>query len=451
MGLIRAIKNLFKPDLSDYLSDLHTNSQKFKILITEFADNVDLTSGETIAQALQNKEGIDVSYYNKPFDKSFLNLDSRELFDWIDRGQFIFETTNADVIIWGYREGDKIRLNFQSPNQYEAGRKVFVSIMDSLYIPTNAPSAFITDIIYGAALSTINAKSETSAYRKYLLHKTIDKLIADNPTKTLGEEYTPYIMNFLGLIYFSYGYESTSNKDFKIIKEIFEEAVKYQEQIFNPIHLGCIYYHLGQLFDCAANNVERTSLAHFRGAIEYYVQAQKYLGKYNYPYEYGSICYRLSSLYFKHWMQKSDSQALRDAVFQLREAEKIYTEALFPTFWANIQENLGHLLSILGKISNSIDISELAIAAYKNKQRVITEHNNPISWAKTGSDIGDIYYHLGKMSNDKSYYEEALEYFHEALYIFENLNDTTEIKKINVSISKTNQNLNTLQDEKTYP
>lgn len=451
MTILNFIKNIFPKTEKHDVSEHPVNAQKFRIIVTEFFDNVDANSGEIIANVLQKKEGISVHYFNQPFNKNFLSFESKELFDWIDKGQDIADKAEAYVVVWGYREGDRIRLNFQSPNQYQSNRRVFISLIDSLYIPAdciNNPDDFpetICDLIYGAILSTISINNEFGAYRRYLLRKTIDRLMIDDAVKSLTFEYLPYMMNFLGIIYLSYAYENKDNKDFKTIRNIFETALKHQKLITNQIHLGCIYFHLGQLYDAATTNIEKNSMAYFRGAIEYYIQAQKYLGKYDYPYEYGYICYRLSNLYYGYWIQKSDSQALRDAVFQLREAEKIYTYALLPEFWANIQANLGHLLSILGNISNSIEISELAIASYKNKQKVTTEEAFPISWARTQNEIGDIYYRMGKSKNDIDLLEESLEYFHDALYIFETTRNWSEVKKTSVCIAKTNQSLEILK------
>ena len=177
--------------------------------------------------------------------------------------------------------------------------------------------------------------------------------------------------------------------------------------------------------------------AYYRDAINYYRQAQKHLGKYNYAYDYGYISYKLSELFFNYWKQKNDIQALRDAVFQLREAEKIYTYALFPDFWATIQNRLGYLLSLLGSFTQSEEICELAIAGYKNSQKVISEKRDPLAWAKIQENIGEIYYRLGKENSDKDLLEEALEYFHDALYIFENAENIDEIKKLNNDIAKT--------------
>ena len=423
----------------------------FKVLVIEFADNVESNSGETIAQLMTGKEGLQVTYFNEPFSKHFLNLESLTLFDLIDKGQALLERTGSDILLWGYREADKIRLNFQTAKQYEEQDNSFVSLLDCLYIPAtlannhqNFPDA-LSNLIYGALISAVNLSGkEAKIQKKYLLRKIIDKLTRDNSAKNLSIEYIPYIMNFLGIIYLSYAHDNGNEKDFKIVKNLFEAAIGHQDLIKNPIHLGCIYYHLGQLYDTASQHMQRKPLSYYRGAIENYRQAQKYLNKYSYPYDYGYISYKLSDLFYNYWRQKDDLQALRDAVFQLRESEKIYTYALFPDFWAHIQGKLGYLLSMLGSITKSESISELAITAYQNQQKVITERREPLEWARIQERIGDICYRLGKAADDKDLLEEALEYYHDALYIYENMELTEDAKKLTISIAKTSQHLNRL-------
>lgn len=422
---------------------------QFKIVIIEFSDSVENRSGETLAKVLSQQEGLNVSYFDEPFNKSFLNLDARTLFDLIDKGQTILDKMSADVLIWGYRENEKIRINFQNNNQYEKEDSAFVSLMDSFYIPAdlaNAEQSFpqaITNLIYGAVLSTLSPQhKEAKIQKKFLLKKIIDKLSRDNSAKTLSIEYLPYVMNLLGIIYLSYAFDRGDDKDYKIVKNLFETAIKHQDLIKNPIHLGCIYSHLGQLYDCAGEYTTKRPDSHFKNAINYYRQAQKYLSKYNYPYDYAYISYKLSRLFFNYWRQKEDIQALRDAVSQLRETEKIYTYALFPEFWATIQGELAHLLSLLGNFSHSEDISELAIACYKNRQKVITERRDPLSWAHIQENIGEIYYRLGKAHGDRALLEESLEYFHDALYIFENMELNENAKKLTVDIAKASQSLN---------
>lgn len=421
----------------------------FKIVVIEFSDNVESRSGEIISRLMDSKEALNVSYFDEPFSKTFLNFESRTLFDLIDKGQAILDKTKADVLVWGYREGEKIRINFQNSSQYEKGAQSFISLMDSLYIPAEMtdgrqelPEA-LGNLIYGAIISASSPQTkEINIRKKYLLKKIIDRLSKDNSAKTLSIEYMPYVMNILGIIYLSYAFDRNDDKDYKIVKNLFETAIRHQDLIKNPIHLGCIYNHLAQLYDCAGEYSGKHSSSHFKNAINYYRLAQKYLSKYNYPYDYGYISYKLSHLFFSYWRQKEDIQALRDAVFQLREAEKIYTYALFSEFWAEIQGELAHMLSLLGTFGNSEDISELAIACYKNRQKVITERRDPLAWAKIQENIGEIYYRLGKNNSDRALLEESLEYFHDALYIFENMELKDDAKKVSIDIAKAGQSLN---------
>ncbi len=452
MELLKQIKDALFAKHADTKPDLGAEEYediRFNLVVIEFSDSVESRSGEIIAEKMRRHEGLSVSYFDEPFPKNFLNLDTRTLFDLIDKGQAILDRTGADVLLWGYREGEKIRINFQNNNQYEKEDNAFVSLMDCFYIPADItgsenklPEA-LGNLIYGAVLSTVSPKDKPAGIKKkFLLKKIIDRLSRDNSAKSLSIEYMPYIMNILGIIYLSYAYNRGDDKDYKIVKNLFETALKHQDLIKNPVHLGCIYNHLGQLYDSAGQHTSRRSDAYLKNAIHYYRLAQKYLSKYNYPYDYGCISYKLSGLFFNYWRQKEDIQALRDAVFQLREAEKIYTYALFPEFWANIQGDLAHMLALLGNFSRSEDISELAIACYKNRQKVITERRDPLAWAQIQESIGEIYYRLGKNSSDRALLEEALEYFHDALYIFENMELTEDAKKLTASIAKTGQALN---------
>ena len=158
-----------------------------------------------------------------------------------------------------------------------------------------------------------------------------------------------------------------------------DTAVSHQDLIKNPLHLGCIYNHYGQLHSVAIKNEVKNVLKHYKGAISYFQRAQKFLGKYVYPYDYGFISFSLSNLLYDYWRQKDDLQALRDSVFNLREADKIFTYALFPEFWADIEGELGHRLSVLSSVAKNNAIAELAITSFKNQQKVITEKMSAIS------------------------------------------------------------------------
>ena len=455
MGLFNKLANGFKTGLAilpkeeSFDASLNIN---FKIVVVEFSDFVESHNGKKLANILGNKEGLNVSYFDKHFSKTFLNLESRSLFDLIDKGQEILEKTNSDVLVWGYREDDRIRLNFQTSLQYEKEDTSFISLLDSLYFPASAlsdESVFplaISNLIYGAIVSSLNITNKEQKIQKhYLLKKIITKLSSDNSAKTLSIDYLPYIMNFLGIIYLSYCRDRKDVKDYKIVNNLLKTAIKHQDLIKNPIHLGCVYYHIAQLNDCAALNLSKNVISYYKNAVSYYQQAQKYLSKYNYPYDYGYISYKLSHVFYNYWRQKDEGQTLRDAIFQLREAEKVFTFALFPDFWSNIQGELGQMLGILGGSTKNDDISNLAITSFKNQQKVISEKRNPLLWASIQERIGDIHYRLGKNNDSHAMLEDALEYFHDALYIYDNISNNEDTKRLTTSIAKASQMLSYLE------
>ncbi len=446
MFLLDFLKSYFlQPRRNDYdlLSEEEALHININVVVVEFNENVESSSGEILAAQLHAQKHLTVRYFDEPFSKSFLNLEGRTFFDFIDKGQAILAKTKADILIWGHREDGKIRLNFQTPMQYERSNSSFLSLLDSLYLPASLfdkPQDFplpILNIIIGAIVAALDTPDKTAGIRqKYLLKKTINILSKDSSAKNLGIEYMPYIMNFLALIYLSYCRNNDNDKEFKVVNSLLATALEHKNLIKNPLHLGCIYNHLGQLHECAINMFSRKSEKHFKGAIRNYQLAQKHLGKYVYPYDYGFISYRLSDILYDYWRQKEDIQALRDSVFNLRETEKIFTYSLFPEFWADIEGLLGHRLNILSSLTQNNAIAELAINAYKNQQKIVTEKRDPFAWAAIQEEIGNIYYRLGRDKEDKDLLEESLEYFHDALYIFENMELSDNAKRVTVSIAK---------------
>ena len=415
----------------------------FKVKVVEFAENIESSAGEILTALLRAKNYLDVEYFNEPFGKSFLNLEGRTFFDFIDKGQAILDKTKADVLVWGCREGDKIRLNFQTSSQYEKDNASLVSLLDCLYLPakifdngTNFPAS-VLNLIFGAIVASINPKDkQTLVQQRYLLRKIIKELSADNSAKNMALEYMPYIMNFLAIIYLTYCRKNESEKEFKIVSNLLDTAIKHQDLVKNQLHLGCIYNHFGQLNMFAAKSLEKNQSKYYKEAISNFQRAQKYFGKYVYPYDYGFISFALSGLLYDFWRQKEDLQALRDAVFNLREAEKIFTYALFPEFWAEIEGELGHRLSVLSSLTKNNAIAELAIAAYKNRQKIITEKRDPFLWAEIQENIGNIYLRIGRENDDQELLEESLEYFHDALYIFENMELDDNSKRVTSSIAR---------------
>ncbi|MBR1605753.1 MAG: hypothetical protein IJ660_06585 [Alphaproteobacteria bacterium] len=421
---------------------------KFRVTVIDFQDSIESDGGKNLSYILQSIGDFDVRFFDEPFNKTFLNLESRTLFDMIDKGQMLLERTGSDILIWGCRENNRIRLNFQTPQQYEHQKNSFTSLLDSLYLPSdllNSPETFpqaLKTLLHGVIISTINpTSSSVRIHRKYLLKKDITLLSNDTSAKQISVNYLPFIMNFLGIIYLSSTFDSEDLSDFKITQNLFNTALKHQDLIASSLHLGCIYNHLGQLNDCASQKHPRRTINFFRDAVHHYHQAQRYLGKYTYPYDYGNICYKLAHLYFNYWKQKQDLQALRDSVSQLREVEKIFTLSQFPDFWANIQKELGYLLSLLGNITHSSDILQLAINSYQNHQKIMNEKREPMLWAEAQEHIGNIHYKIATQQDNRDHLEDALECYHDALYIYENASQEAKIKQLLIAIAKVNNDL----------
>ena len=427
---------------------------KFKIVIVDFYDRSNSDGAKNLTDLLTAAQGLEVSCLSPDFNLSFLNFESRNFFDLIERGQYILKQTKADVLIWGYRQDDYIRLNFQTADQYQDNEDSFVGLLDCMYIPAanlnneGTLSRALLDLLIGTIIAAVNCNnSEARIYKKFLLKKIIGRLSQIDSAKSLGLEHMPYIMNQLGLIYMSVAAANGNEADFKTISNLFETALKYQKQILDPTHLGCIYLHMGQLNDCASIYMKKRLSFYFRSAIYNYQMAQKYFGKYTYPYDHGHICYKLSGLYYNYWKQSEDLQALRDSVSQLRECEKIFSQAQFPDFWGRIQGNLGYLLHNLAHITKNTEICRVAVNAYKNEQKVFTENRQPLFWAQIQQKIAEIYYLEGKLSDNSEALEEALSCFHDALYIFETSKKETAVIQANNLIAKTRQLLGELKDK----
>jgi tetratricopeptide (TPR) repeat protein len=292
-------------------------------------------------------------------------------------------------------------------------------------------------LIYGIIIAAIKPiTNDQIKYQPILLKDIIKLLSEDNSSKDISREFMPYIMNMLGKIYLCDAKDNLNDKNIEIVENLFETALKDIQFMRFPIYYGCVFNNLGQLFEAVSQINRPDSFAFLRQAIKHYQEAQKYLNK-NYPYDYGLISYRLACLYFEYWKHTNDLQALRDSVFNLREAEKIFTYALFPECWSDIEGLLGQRLNVLSSITKNDAIADLSVNAFKNQQKVITEKRDPFAWAKIQENIGNIYYRLGREAEDRELLEESLEYFHDALYIFENMDLNDNTKRIMSSIAKT--------------
>lgn len=417
-------------------------SPLFRVTVVTFEDKCNLNCGFRFAELLKQNKLFDVTFFKEDFSKNFLNLQSRHFFDFIDKGHKIIKATDADIVIWGYEEDGKIRINFQTENQYNIPNKLSFSLLDSLFIPLNflvninnfSPSLLL--LIYGIIVAAIVPKTNEQIKRKpEVLKELINLLANDNSHKDLSKEFMPYIMNMIGKIYLSNVYSDLSLKDIKIIKNLFESALNNKSSMKLPIYYGCIYNNLAQLYEIIFNQYEDNKVENLQNSINNYLQAQRYINK-SYPYDFGLISYNLALMYFEFWKHTSDIQSLRNAITQLREAEKVYTYTQFPTSWCNIEGLLGSYLTTLGAKSTSEEIMTFAIQAYQNQQKIYSPHKFPEEWANIQEKIGNIYYLLGKQSDDDNFMKEAQNYFNSAKNIYQELNLKSQTKNIDKRILK---------------
>lgn len=437
----------FSPNLLNIKNFLSSSKKKaddglFRVTVVAFEDKCSLNCGLRFAELLKRSNLFDVTFFNEPFSKNFLNLQSRNFFDFIDRGNKILASTKADILIWGYEEDGKIRINFQVENQYTIPNKLSFSLLDSLFIPLSnftdngKFSESILLLIYGIIVAAIYpVTNEQKSRRPQILQEIITLLSADHSPKDVSREFMPYIMNMLGKIYLSNTNQDLSIKDIEIIQNLFETALKNKQFMRLPIYYGCIYNNLGQLFETAFYQNKHNSAAYLKLAISNYQTAQKNLNR-NYPYDFGLISYHLALLYYDYWKYTADLQALRDAVSKLRDAEKVYSLAQFPSSWCTIEELLGNYLTALGMQTKSNELMHLAIEAYKNQQKIFTQNETPEIWAAIQEKIGNVFYLLGKQNNDDQLMEEARNYYDSALEIYSDLALKLEIKNVNRALLK---------------
>ena len=410
-----------------------------KVVVAAFEDDCAENSGQYLYELLANNSLFECGFYDDAADKSFLNLQGRNFFDFYDAGQKILKQTKADVLIWGFRKDDKIRLNFQTERQYERAE---LSLLDELCLPLSffqdkTLPAQLFDLI--CAVAVMAAEVKNAAAKQAVLQNLVDKISKEKSPKGLGIEYMPYILNMLALIYLQSRSDSLNISDVKAVSGMLDNAHKYVAQIGDALFAGSVYANYGKLYQYAAENFNQHQYVFLKNAIENNRRAQKCFNRYAYPYDFGLLAYRNSQLYFAYWRQISDVQALRDAVFNLREAEKIFSMAAFPYFWALIQDKLGFYLSLLGLFSHSDEISMLAVENYKNRQKVFAKEIWPLKWAKTQENIGNIFYNTGKWLKDESYLEESIKYYEDAAEIYENYKKSDELRQMQICVTKADE------------
>lgn len=421
---------------------------QLRVCVSEFEDNCINNSGKILAQYLAQNKNFSVVYFDEPFSKNFLNLNDRNFFDWLDQGKNILKKTKSDVLVWGVREGVKLRLNFQTLQQYEKLAPVSFSLLENFYLPLEyvqeqrIPQSLL-NLIAGAVIS---AADDKKGFAKQLcLEDIVATISRGGVPKGLSIDYMPQFLNMFALLSLSIVDENLHTQNVKTITRLLSQALKSGETGKNSLFRGSVCANFGQLYQCAVEKSRENKFLSCRKAIESYRIARNCFNRYVYPYDFGILSYRLSKMYFEYWKQASDIQGLRDAVFHLREAEKIFSKISHPSLWGIIQGDLGFYLSMMGMFSRNEEILMLAIKNYLGRETVFTREHRPLDWAKSQESIGNIYYNCGKMHSDGKYMEEAVKYYRSAAEVYENSKRSFEHKQMMVCIAKADEYASAMQ------
>ncbi len=414
---------------------------EIKVGVVAFEDDCFTNSGKILAEYFENVPYLNVCYYDDMFNKKFLDLQSRNFFDFIDTGKKILKKTKTDVLVWGYREQNNLRLNFQTLNQYIDVKVPFFSLLNSLILPLDYFQEFKLPVsMLDLICAVILVISENSAYTE-ILKETVEKINNSSPPKDLDIKYMPYILNLLALAYLVSVKDTFQKQDIKIVSSILKNALKYLKKETNSLLVGLIYSTFGQLYQLATELNVDDRYANCKFATDFYNLALKYFPRHTFPYDFGHTAYRLSVLYFDYWKYTADIQFLRNAIFQLREAQKVFTQITFPDFWAIIQKDLGLYFSMMSVFSKNQEIALLAIENYKNYQKVCSRDKYPLAWAEIQEKIGNIFFECGKFSHNEECFDEAVKYYLEAQNIYEEHDVSENKKRIEKCLVKTDENL----------
>lgn len=418
--------------------------QKLKVVVVSFEDNCTENSGYKLFNELSKSAYFDVQYFDFKEPKEFLNLQQGSFFDLYDTGNLILKKTQAEVLVWGIRKNSKIRLNFQNNRHYRQPKLPFFSLLNAMYLPL---TYFQEETFPSEALLFVEGAVLAAGGNIENLRTVVAQIGRTSPPKGLTEEYMPYVMSMLTAVYTQARAENLNEDDVNLILNFLRRSRQLsQPEKDNPLW-GNFYMQAGQLFMLQANSDEVNKFTNLRKSIESFRYARKFFNRYNFPYDFGMLTYFLSRQYFEFWKQTDDIQALRDAVFYLRESEKIFTQVGFPLFWAEIQKDLGYYLSLLGSFGKNDEILMLAMDNYKNCQKVFSKDADPEKWAQCEESVGNILYTIGKIHGNEEYLTKSAEAFSAAGEIYEDLKQTGALRQMRICQTKSEEQIMRLKEK----
>ncbi len=425
------------------LQDTPPSLSPLKVVIVGSDLALTLPVKEIISNALKKIPLFLVSTQDEQIFEDFLNLNNQNFFDFWDSGTKTLKQYQADVLIYLYQEKNNIRLNFQTEKMYQTSTPPFFSLLQGLYLPTayftqpEIPSQIIN--LIAATLIALNLEKDE---RYHAPLEQIVKILSKNKIpEGIDKKFISEMLNLLALNYISTKASHFEKQDFKLILNLITFAYKNLNSTYDSLCEGFLLTTLGEAYQCALTGKKADSYQLIQRAIESYKKALKHFSRYIFPYDYGRLCLSLSDLYFKFFQLSADNQTLRDTVFYLREAEKIFTPSVFPDLWAKIQHLLASDLSILSSHSNSVEIANLAIQKFQNEQHIFQKQTHPQQWANIEIQIANIYYYLGKNNSSKSLLEKSINHYSYAFEVYDLIHQNDKTLEIETYIQKADEEI----------
>ena len=421
--------------------------QKLRVVITGSDENATLPFQIVAKETLSQFPWFEIQTQSEQTFENFLDLNNKNFFDFLDSGLKILKKYQADILIRLYQKGNNVRLNFQTPDMYLTDKPPFLSLLSGLYLPISyfrhpPLPAEISTLIAGTLLS-LNLKKDEQY--KLFLQNLVDILSKNRPPQGIEPQYMPHILNLLAFNYIAANSSKLEKQHVKLAMNLIDVAYHKQNKNDSSLTEGTLLLTLGQMYQCALSGKNADSYILLERAIESYKKAQKHFNRYVFPYDYGHLSVILSELYFQFFKLSNDSQALRDAVFHLREAEKIFTKTQFSILWAKIKHNLGIYLSLLSARSDNEEIAERAVESFKDEQQIYSLQTAPEKWAEIEIEIAHICYHLGRKLFKTEHIENAVKHYSNAFDVYAKLQKTEKLKQIELYVQKADEEIMRLE------
>jgi tetratricopeptide (TPR) repeat protein len=130
-----------------------------------------------------------------------------------------------------------------------------------------------------------------------------------------------------------------------------------------------------------------------------------------------SFDYRLlqAEALYRYGDEQGNKPILLHAISVYTDLLNICSRELNPFAWAMMQNNLGTVLSALGKQESGTERLEEAVQAYRQALRESTRERVPLAWAMTQTNLGNALWTLGSRESGTERLEEAVQVCRAAL------------------------------------